>query len=82
MRKLFKERKLFKGGNYMRKYGMYLDLILMVILVATCSVTMFLTRQANVCPKLPNYVCSQNGLNEDLKKLSNIKVVLVLCKVA
>ena len=21
MRKLFKERKLFKGGNYMRKYG-------------------------------------------------------------
>ena len=22
MRKLFKERKLFKGGNYMRKYGM------------------------------------------------------------
>ena len=24
MRKLFKERKLFKGGNYMRKYGTYL----------------------------------------------------------
>ena len=24
MRKLFKERKLFKGGNYMRKYGMYI----------------------------------------------------------
>ena len=24
MRKLFKERKLFKGGNYMRKYIMYL----------------------------------------------------------
>ena len=24
MRKLFKERKLFKGGNYMRKYGRYL----------------------------------------------------------
>ena len=23
MRKLFKERKLFKGGNYMRKYGKY-----------------------------------------------------------
>ena len=23
MRQLFKERKLFKGGNYMRKYGMY-----------------------------------------------------------
>ena len=23
MRKLFKERKLFKGGNYMRKYGMF-----------------------------------------------------------
>jgi hypothetical protein len=23
MRKLFKERKLFKGGNYIRKYGMY-----------------------------------------------------------
>ena len=23
MRKLFKERNLFKGGNYMRKYGMY-----------------------------------------------------------
>ena len=23
MRKLFKERKLFKGGNYMRKYGNY-----------------------------------------------------------
>ena len=21
MRKLFKDRKLFKGGNYMRKYG-------------------------------------------------------------
>ena len=21
MRKLFKERKIFKGGNYMRKYG-------------------------------------------------------------
>ena len=21
MRKLFRERKLFKGGNYMRKYG-------------------------------------------------------------
>ena len=26
MRKLFKERKLFKGGNYMRKYGMYISL--------------------------------------------------------
>ena len=24
MRKLFKERKLFKGGNYMRKYGILL----------------------------------------------------------
>ena len=24
MRKLFKERKLFKGGNYMRKYGIYI----------------------------------------------------------
>ena len=23
MSKLFKERKLFKGGNYMRKYGKY-----------------------------------------------------------
>ena len=23
MRKLFKERKLFNGGNYMRKYGTY-----------------------------------------------------------
>ena len=23
MRKLFKERKLFKGENYMRKYGIY-----------------------------------------------------------
>ena len=23
MRKLFKERKLFKGGNYMRKYGIF-----------------------------------------------------------
>ena len=23
MRKLFKERKLFKGGNYMRKYGTF-----------------------------------------------------------
>ena len=23
MRKLFKERKVFKGGNYMRKYGMW-----------------------------------------------------------
>ena len=30
MRKLFKERKLFKGGNYMRKYGIlfYLTSIL------------------------------------------------------
>ena len=25
MRKLFKERKLFKGGNYMRKYGRYVE---------------------------------------------------------
>jgi hypothetical protein len=25
MRKLFKERKLFKGGNYMRKYGIYVQ---------------------------------------------------------
>ena len=24
MRKLFKERKLIKGGNYMRKYGIYI----------------------------------------------------------
>ena len=23
MRKLFKERKLFKGGNYMRKYDIF-----------------------------------------------------------
>ena len=23
MRKLFKKRKLFKGGNYMRKYGIW-----------------------------------------------------------
>ena len=27
MRKLFKERKLFKGGNYMRKYGNPIHLI-------------------------------------------------------
>ena len=26
MRKLFKERKLFKGGNYMRKYGIRINL--------------------------------------------------------
>ena len=26
MRKLFKERKLIKGGNYMRKYGMYFEI--------------------------------------------------------
>ena len=25
MRKLFKERKLFKGGNYMRKYGIHVS---------------------------------------------------------
>ena len=25
MRKLFKKRKLFKGGNYMRKFGIYLN---------------------------------------------------------
>ena len=25
MRKLFKERKLFKGGNYIRKYSRSLD---------------------------------------------------------
>ena len=25
MRKLFKERKLFKGGNYMRKYGIFIS---------------------------------------------------------
>ena len=25
MRKLFKERKVFKGGNYMRKYGTCYD---------------------------------------------------------
>ena len=25
MRKLFKGRKLIKGGNYMRKYGMFND---------------------------------------------------------
>ena len=25
MRKLFKERKLFKGGNYVRKYGKYIS---------------------------------------------------------
>jgi len=25
MRKLFKERKPFKGGNNMRKYGMYFN---------------------------------------------------------
>ena len=25
MRKLFKERKLFKGGNYMRKYGIWAE---------------------------------------------------------
>jgi len=24
MRQLFKERKLFKGGNYMRKYGNFI----------------------------------------------------------
>jgi hypothetical protein len=28
MRKLFKERKLFKGGNYMRKYGIQVTGIL------------------------------------------------------
>ena len=26
MRKLFQERKLFKGGNYMRKYGTYIEM--------------------------------------------------------
>ena len=27
MRKLFKEKKLFKGGNNMRKYGKYFTLV-------------------------------------------------------
>ena len=27
MRKLFKERKVFKGGNYMRKYGIWPPLV-------------------------------------------------------
>ena len=27
MRKLFKERKLFKGGNYMRKYGIRISYV-------------------------------------------------------
>ena len=26
MRELFKERELFKGGNYMRKYGTHITL--------------------------------------------------------
>jgi hypothetical protein len=30
MRKLFKERKLFKGGNYVRKYGTYITYILAI----------------------------------------------------
>ena len=35
MRKLFKERKLFKGGNYMRKYGILkLDYFAILILAA------------------------------------------------
>ena len=34
MRKLFKERKLFKGGNYMRKYGI---LYLQITLIACFS---------------------------------------------
>ena len=28
MRKLLKERKLFKGGNYMRKYGIRLAVVI------------------------------------------------------
>ena len=32
MRKLFKERKLFKGGNYMRKYGMYFDAVVVFVM--------------------------------------------------
>ena len=36
MRKLFKERKLFKGGNYMRKYGSFIYVLF--------SVTCFLLR--------------------------------------
>ena len=28
MRKLFKEMKLFKVGNYMRKYGIYIGMYL------------------------------------------------------
>ena len=33
MRKLFKERKLFKGGNYMRKYGIQCS--------STCTIHFF-----------------------------------------
>ena len=38
MRKLFKERKLFKGGNYMRKYGNQLFLLFVVHKNSLCSV--------------------------------------------
>ena len=34
MRKLFKERNPFKGGNYMRKYGKYFcDLVKFIIIL-------------------------------------------------
>ena len=37
MRTLFKERKLIKGGNYMRKYGMcFCTIILFVLLGRKC----------------------------------------------
>ena len=65
MRKLFKERKLFKGGNYMRKYGTYFFskdsylLNLKTFLVGCVTTVKNLTVNDILHRKLSNYF---NGL--------------------
>ena len=73
MRKLFKERKLFKGGNYMRKYGTYFLskdsylLNLKTFLVDCVTAVKNLTVNNILHRKLSNYF---NGLIQNGQKFT------------
>ena len=66
MRKLFKERKLFKGGNYMRKYGM----LKIELSFFRCTRFRFGPLQENqIVPRLEHVATTENvEVTEDGKK--------------
>ena len=67
MMKLFKEMKLFKGGNYMRKYGIYN--VIFTLFICMCPTFHY------YCPVLFTFNCCSKYSGINVKLIYNVFTV-------